>query len=216
MSIALSKSLFQLNTTAHYKQIVSFLARAMFSSLLLCLHPVTICTTGWYPSLCKFPLNSADLLHAFRRSYQRLHPLLLAVCQLDSHRLLLSRPTICSNTGIKRPRLDAEDLGGKFRGFCFCAEQLCGLCSVNGLDLLKVEEAEGRDPPDEKESVVLLVMSATVKWMLVREARASFRATGFSIRDTCVSLVNLRRGSKSTSSATLLLLSTSVVRFGID
>ena len=52
--------------------------------------------------------------------------------------------------------------------------------------------------------------------MHLEEAHTSFLATGFSIKDKCVSFVNFCKGSRSASSATLLLLSTSVVRFGID
>jgi hypothetical protein len=52
--------------------------------------------------------------------------------------------------------------------------------------------------------------------MMWGHASTSLRATGFSITDRCVSRANLLRGSRSASSATLLLLSTSVVRFGID
>ena len=44
----------------------------------------------------------------------------------------------------------------------------------------------------------------------------SFLVTGFSSKDRCVSLVNLRRGSRSASSARLLEVRTSVVRFGIE
>jgi hypothetical protein len=44
----------------------------------------------------------------------------------------------------------------------------------------------------------------------------SFLTTGFSIKDRWTNFGNLLRGSKSASSATLLLLRTSVLRLGID
>jgi hypothetical protein len=52
--------------------------------------------------------------------------------------------------------------------------------------------------------------------VLLEESHTSFLVTGFSIKDKCVSFGKFRRGSRSASSATLLLLSTSVDRFGID
>ena len=49
----------------------------------------------------------------------------------------------------------------------------------------------------------------------MKGTHTSFRATGFSSSDRCVSLVKFRNGSKSASSAKLLAVRTRVVRFGM-
>lgn len=61
-----------------------------------------------------------------------------------------------------------------------------------------------------------LYLSCIEKHGVGTGTRTSFLVTGFSIKTTCVSLANPRRGSKSANSAILFAVSTRFSRFGIE
>lgn len=118
--------------------------------------------TTRYPSLVQLLLEPGNLLQRFCLADHLLDPLPLLLGELDPDRFLAGGATFARRAGpgrrdVERAGSDAHDLGRERGRLLVCAKELFGLGTFRVLDLLVVEEADARDPPDDPVAVVLLL-----------------------------------------------------------